>query len=174
MNAEIRTLAAGTLKFLGIALLGGSAVVALFALILVATDWTPRYDDDDSRYQSLAQQIAAVGERLSKGDLSDSTIDLTALNNGQWKAACILGGYDNVLDELEKLGATVSPDNRTRLAELTERGFRISQVEEFEVMVVFVDDSNEGQFIHFEGDLGSAGQHLRICTDRSKPKLELT
>lgn len=144
------------------------------ALIVFATSWTPRYDDDDPRYQFLAQQIAAIAERWSKDDFGNNSVDLTLLNDGRWKSACILGGYNSALDELEKLGATVSPDNQTRLIELKEKGFRISEVEEFEVMVVFVDSSNEGQFIHFEGGLGPDGQHLKKCTYRSNPKLELT
>ncbi|MEO5323437.1 hypothetical protein PV773_08935 [Mesorhizobium sp. CC13] len=157
-----------------VALLGGSAIVLLVALMVFATSWTPQYDDDDPRYHFLTQQITSIAERWSKGDFGNNSVNLTLLNDGRWKAACILGGYNSALDELEKLGATVSEANKARLVELRENGFRISEVEEFEMMIVFVDSANEGRFIHFESGLGPDGQHLKKCTYRSNPKLELT
>ncbi|WP_395450267.1 hypothetical protein ACHMW7_10960 [Aminobacter sp. UC22_36] len=164
----------GTTKFAAITLLGAAAIVLACTAFIFATTWKPPYDDANPKYRFLTEQIGEIADRWSKGDHRRSAVDLALLNDGNWTIACIYGGYGNPLDEMIGRGATVSSANRARLTELANRDFRLSQVEEFEAMVAYVDKSNEAHFIHIGYGFGPNGQHLKQCTTSTNPRLELS
>ncbi|MBB6467226.1 hypothetical protein HNQ96_003105 [Aminobacter lissarensis] len=161
-------------KFAVVALLGAWGIVLAFAALIYATTWNPPYDDSNPKYRFLTQQIEEIAERWSNGDYGRNIIDLTLLNDGNWTTACVYGGYNNPLSEMIARGATVSSANRARLSELGDMDFRLSQVEESEAMIAFVDKSNEAHFIHLGYGFGPNGQHLKQCTSRTNPSLELS
>jgi hypothetical protein len=70
---------------------------------------------------------------------TDYSVDLSGLNNGEWKTACLFGGYTNPLDEMRALGANISEKDRARMTEAGSRGLRLSQVEEYELANINVN-----------------------------------
>ena len=163
----------GAIKFAAIAFLGAWVMILAFVAFIFATTWRPPYDDTNPKYRSLNEQIGEIAERWSNGDYSRNTIDLALLNDGNWTIACVYGGYNNPLDEMIGRGAIVSSANRARLVELGNKDFRLSQVEESEAMIAYIDRSNEAHFIHVGNGFGPDGQHLKQCSTRSNPRLEL-
>lgn len=164
----------GVIKFAAITFLGAWGIILVCTAFIFSTTWKPHYDDTNPKYRFLTEQIGKIAERWLKGDYSRNTLDLTLLNDGNWTIACVYGGYNNPLDEMIDRGATVSSANRARLIELGNKDFRLSQVEESEVMVVYVDKSNEAHFIHAGNGFGPNGQHLKQCTTSTNPRLELS
>lgn len=148
-----------------------AAVVCLVALALAFVayelSWTPRYGDADRRYQTVKAPIDGIRQSFEVGEGKAPEIDLSSLNGGDWAWACVFGGYNQPLETMEKLDAKVSAEDRRRLDELDERGFRFSQVEEFELMIAFVDREGLAHFPLFSTGVGSGGQHLMKCTDRT-------
>lgn len=144
-----------------------------FAFVLLVYDMSsgPTYDDDDPRYQALVAQRAKIRDALESG-IGPARIDLSSLNGGEWTTACIFGGYNDPLEKMIERGARVSEADRARLRDL-ESGFRINQVEEFEIMFVFIDLSGTAQFVHFAGGIGSNGQHLERCITKPQTVIDL-
>jgi hypothetical protein len=60
------------------------------------------------------------------------SIDFSSLNNGEWKTACLFGGYTRPLDEMRLRGASISENDTARFTEAGTRGFRLGHVEEQE------------------------------------------
>ena len=149
-------------------------VVLAVVLVLFDMYWAPNYDDDDPRYQKLVSRLAEIRQsRKPDGSIDiEEGIDLSDLNGGDWTTACVFGGYNDPLEEMEKLGAKVSDEDRAQLGEL-KGGFRIAQVEEFEIMFTFIDLTGTAQFVHFEGGIGSAGQHLEQCITKPQTVIDL-
>jgi hypothetical protein len=104
---------------------------------------------------------------------TDYSVDLSGLNNGEWKTACLFGGYTNPLDEMRALGANISEKDRARMTEAGSRGLRLSQVEEYELAIAYIDLSNNARFIHFETGVGAEGEHQRQCISKPETRLFL-
>lgn len=71
------------------------------------------------------------------------------------------------------LGANVSSQDAERLLELGERGFRLAQVEEFELMIAYVDTKNDAHFVHFQNGFGSGGHHFEKCIAKPQTVVDL-
>lgn len=153
----------------GLCLLG---VVALVVGLVAELSYTPVYDRADPNYHRYLEAFQRVRVPLNERGLTkEDYIDLSQLNDGDWKTACLFGGYTRPLDEMLALGATISEKDQIRLTEAGTRRFRIGQVDEFEIMIAFVDLSNNARFIHFHNGIGPAGQHFQKCI--SKPETTL-
>lgn len=154
------------------------AIAALFllavAVLISALSYTQTYDRSDlnySHYLSVFDQVSgelAGGGRLAK----DYHIDLAPLNNGEWKTACIFGGYNRPVDYMEARGALIEETDRMRMKEAGSGGFRLYPIEEREFAIAYVDLQNTVRFIHFERGIGPEGQHLVRCI--SKPQTRIT
>ena len=103
----------------------------------------------------------------------EDAIDLSRLNNGAWKMACIFAGYTNPLEDMRALGANIDQKDELRLTAATTRGFRLGQVEEFEMLIAYVDPGNSARFIHFQSGIGPEGQHFRRCIPKPETQLFL-
>jgi hypothetical protein len=101
------------------------------------------------------------------------TITLTELNSGEWKTACLFGGYTDPLEAMRVHGANIDEKDRVRFTEAGSRGFRLGQVEEHEMAIAFVDLGNNARFIHFRTGIGPGGQHLRRCISKPQTRLYL-
>jgi hypothetical protein len=108
-----------------------------------------------------------------RGSTKEDAIDLSELNAGNWKIACVFGGYTNPLEMMRALGANINEKDRLRLTESRSRGFRLTQVEESEMAITYVDLSNNAKFIHFDHGIGPEGQHLQKCIGRPEKRVLL-
>jgi hypothetical protein len=138
--------------------------------VFVELSYRPTYDRSDPTYH----RYLGVFERLrvlldQRGAKGEDFVDLSELNNGEWKTACLFGGY--TMPEMRALGANISENDRVRMTEAGSRGFRLAQVEEQEVVIAFVDLSNNAQFIHFDTVIGPEGQHLKRCISKLETRL---
>jgi hypothetical protein len=141
--------------------------VAALAIILIGLFWyTPTYDRGDPDYHRFSPIFAELEGGIEQHPSTERAIDLSQLNGGSWKTACLFG-YTDPLQTMQKLGATIDAKDETRLTEARSRGFRAAQVEEFEMMIAYIDLANRAHFVHFERGLGAEGQHLEQCV--SKP-----
>jgi hypothetical protein len=77
------------------------------------------------------------------------------------------------LDEMRALGANISETDRVRMTEAGLRGFRLGQVEEQEMVIAFIDLSNNARFIHFHTGIGPEGQNFRRCISKPETRLFL-
>ncbi len=138
------------------------AVVGITALILVAIFDEPDYDVAHPNYSYFAEMF----ERLSKSSrrmTNEAAIDFSQLNGGEWKVACLFGGYTDPLETMRVTGANINENDRVRWTEARSRGFRLAPVEEHEMAIAYVDLANNAQFIHFRHGIGPEGQGFQKC-----------
>jgi hypothetical protein len=154
-----------------------AVVVGLSVLVvggvLFLTSYRPAYDLSDPDYGPYAATIARLHAAFEQRDPTpDDAIDLAALNKGEWTTACVFGGYRNPLDRMEELGAKIDEADRHRLTEAETRGLRVAPVEEFELLIAYVDLGGRARFVHFEHGIGPRGQGFERCV--SKPETRVT
>lgn len=140
--------------------------VAVGGLVALRTGLSdePDYDYDHPAFERYAARFSALAAVFrNRGPNGYDTIDLAALNDGEWTTACVFGGYTTPSVAMANLGALVSDADERRLREAGSGGFRFDEVEEFEMMLVYVDPHNRAHFIHFPNGIGPNGQHLRKC-----------
>jgi hypothetical protein len=156
-------------------LLAGCVVALVVGRLLVEMSYRPTYDWDDPDYRRYSPVFARLRKELDRRDIADQdVIDLSSLNDGNWKTACVFGGYTDPLEEMRTFGATISGKDEVHLANARSRGFRIGPVEEFEIMIAYVNLSNHAHFVHFERGIGSWGQHFEKCISKPETQLVLT
>jgi len=162
-------------KFVRWPLIALAATFALaVALVLYDISQTPNYDDVDPRFAVFVERFAESVTRLTvETTRPKHNLDLEGLNGGNWTTACVFGGYNNPLKEMIALGANVSSKDRDRLITLGSMGFRIAEIEEFEIMIAYIDSSNDAHFMLFRQGVGSLGQHFRQCISKPETLLEL-
>ena len=150
----------------------GLFVAAVSSCVLIAS-YRPAYDRQHPEYERYARAFAAARQKYESAGEVDDRLDLSSLNGGDWKVACVFGGYTRPLEHMQRLGASVSDMDRLRLTEAGTRGFRLGQVEEFEMMIAFIDHQDRAHFIHFESGIGSPGQYFEKCISRPDTTMEL-
>ena len=159
--------------FVTVVIIAALPMLAIVVL-LVELSYQPAYDRSDSNYQRYSEAFDRLRVQLDRyGTTKDDVIDLSQLNNGAWKVACVFSGYTNPLEEMRALDANISEKDQLRLTEAGSRGFRLGQVEEFEMMIAYVDLSNNAQFVHFASGFGPEGQHFQKCISRPETRLFL-
>ena len=152
----------------------GSVVLGAITVLLVELSWTPTYDQSDPNYRRYIETFDRLRRELDvRGATNEDFVDLSQLNNGEWKTACLFGGYTYPLNDMQALGAQISKKDRVRLTQAGLLGFRAGQVEEEEMAIAYVDFKNNAQFIHFASGIGSEGQYLKKCISKPETRLVL-
>ena len=152
----------------------GSAVLGAITVLLFELSWSPTYDQSDPNYRRYTEAFDRLRVQLGKrGATTEDFVDLSQLNNGEWKTACLFGGYTYPLADMQGLGAHISEKDRVRLTAAGLRGFRAGQVEESEVAIAYVDLNNNAKFIHFESGIGPEGEHFKKCISKPETRLIL-
>ena len=152
-----------------------AAVLVLGALALVfELSYRPTYDQSDANYPHYLEVFEGLRPELeSRGVTKDDYVDFSDLNKGEWKTACLFGGYTDPLKTMQLLGADIKAKDRLRLREAASRGLRLGQVDEQEMAIAFVDPGNNARFIHFGTGIGAEGQHLQKCISKPRTRLYL-
>lgn len=148
------------------------AVALVIALVIRVSSWTPAYDDANPEYSSLVNRVSEIRRSQDLGSSNERGIDLSKLNNGDWTTACVFGGFNNPLEDFAA-GGNVSAEDRKRLLELATRGNRLAQVEEFELMIAYVDLRHDAHFVHLRDGIGPDGQHFKRCITRPQTVVDL-
>jgi hypothetical protein len=156
----------------------GASFVALailgVAVLLVALSYRPSYDQAHPEYGRYAEAFHRLSVQFSaRGITSDDAVDLSELNRGEWKVACVFGGYTSPLETMRACNANIDEKDQLRLSEAGSRGFRLAQVEESEMAIAYVDFDNNAHFIHFKHGIGPEGQHFQKCIVRAETRLLL-
>jgi hypothetical protein len=101
-----------------------SALCVLGAIaLLVELSYRPTYDQSASNYHYYLEAFNRLRVHLDqRGTTKEDSFDFSQLNNGEWKTACLFGGYTRPLDEMRALGATINEKDRVRLTEAGSRG----------------------------------------------------
>lgn len=139
--------------------------VVLIALLVFAP--RPAYDRAHPDYVVFAERFAEARRELEHRP--EAVIDLASLNQGSWRTACLFGGYTRPVEHMIALGAVVTQADRNRLAEPI--GLRLSPVEEFEILIAFIDHEGRAHFVHFSDGVGAEGQHYQACATKPATKL---
>jgi hypothetical protein len=149
-------------------LLGSTCAAVAAVAALIAFQARPAFDRTHPDYASFAAHFAAA-RRAFAAEEDRAVIDLALVNGGAWREACLFGGYTNPVERMEALGGVVSPADRQRLARPI--GLHISPVEEFEMLIAFVDEDGRAHFIHFDQGVGAEGQHYEACVIKPRTKV---
>ena len=154
------------------------SVIALCVIgavaLLVELSHRPTYDQSDPNHRRYVEAFDRLRVPLDqRGATKQDFVDLSQLNKGEWKTACLFGGYTRPLEEMQALSANISERDRVRMTEAGSRGFRMGQVEEQEMAIAYVDLSNNAQFIHFASGVGPARQHFKKCISKPQTRLFL-
>jgi hypothetical protein len=143
--------------------LGCRVAVVIIMVGLVAVN-VRGYDVDHPDHAHFAERFLKARRALGGGE-TRVVIDLVPVNGGSWRTACLFGGYTSPIDRMEALGATISPWDRVRLTVPTNP-LRISPVEEFEMVIGYVDEQGRAHFVHFAEGVGGGGQHYNTCVTK--------
>jgi hypothetical protein len=159
---------------LGIVIVIAALPMLGLAALLIELSYRPAYDRSHPDYQHYADLFDRLSTKIARnGITNEDAVDLSQLNAGAWKMACLFGGYTDPLQDMYALGANISPKDQIRLTESGSRGFRLGPVEETEMPIAYVDLENNANFIHFERGFGPEGQHFKRCIPRSEARLPL-
>jgi hypothetical protein len=150
------------------------AVVGIAALLLFLFFDQPNYDVAHPNYNYFAEMFERLREPVSfRGMTNEDVIDFSQLNGGEWKVACLLGGYRDPLETMRAIGANINEKDQVRWTKARSRGLRLAPVEEHEMAIVYVDLANNAQFIHFRDGIGPEGQGFQKCVARPETRLVL-
>lgn len=138
-------------------------VAAVVLLVAVTVLGRPDHDHAHPDYGNFAGRFAEVRRAFAAGERG-AEIDLAPVNGGAWQLACLFGGYTRPVERMDERGAIVTDADRKRLT--STGGFRAGPVEEFEMLIAFIDDEGRAHFIHFPEGVGSGGQHYQACVTR--------
>jgi hypothetical protein len=153
----------------GCAFAAAAALIGLVALLVLSPK--PDFDRAHPDYAYFAERFEEA-RRIFASGRNHATIDLAHLNGGAWRTACLFGGYTHPIEKMDALGAVVSEADRQRLSGAV--GARIAPVEEFEVLIAYIDEERRAHFIHFAEGVGSEGQHYEACTTKPETKIVIT
>jgi len=141
-----------------------------FVTFLALFLYKPAGDRSDPDYHRYLETLDRVSVQLNQRGMEDA-MDLSELNHGDWTTACLFGGYTRPAEKMGKLGANITENDQRRMSEAS--GFRLSPVEEFEVVIAYMDLSNNAHFIHFDTGIGPEGQHRESCVSKPQTRLVL-
>lgn len=129
------------------------------------------YHDDDSRYSSIRQSFRKrLTDSLDGKDLDHFSIDLTAINHGDWEKFCIIGGYQDASKTAVQIGGKFNSADRKRIEFLSRRMW---EIEEFETALIFTDSRSQAHFVHFRGSFGPGSQHFEKCISKPETVMQL-
>jgi hypothetical protein len=140
-------------------------VVALvITLVWFAVSGSP-YSDRDPDLSWLRAKL----DQFESGATAAS-IDLSRLNEGDWAIACLFGGYTHPTDRIQKLGGSLSFIDRLRFFALSTLTLRFGEVEEYEVVIAYVDKGGRAEFLFFDK---TDVQHGEYCTKQPQTTLAI-
>lgn len=152
----------------------GLVLIVLVFESFGAISGRPAYDESDPDYAHYSRALAEARTILDRRDpTAADRIDLSRLNGGRWKTACVFGGYGEPIAEMDKRSVAVSDRDRARLIAARSMGARLATVEEYEAMIAYVDLSDTAHFIHFRDGLGAGGQHFVRCISKPETRVPL-
>ncbi|KQQ79028.1 hypothetical protein [Aureimonas sp. Leaf324] len=138
----------------------------LFGLLGVISSDHTYFDRANPDYARIAEQLGQAVQRARQGATDADGLDLSTIHGGNWRTACLFGGYTYPSRTMQRLGARIDPQDMNRLARLRDRLGSLSEVEEFDAMVAYVTPDGGARFIHIEGAFGSMGQHFERCIEK--------
>ncbi|WP_393958868.1 hypothetical protein [Methylorubrum sp. POS3] len=130
--------------YIALSLIGNNHVVA------------PTRSDSISVQEDLLKLRASL---RSRKPTSTDMLDLSQLNNGKWRSACLVGGYRNYLDAIKEIEPVSWPWSF------------FGPLSEFQMAVVYTDETMTVQAMKFDQALGADGQHFKKCI--TKPKASI-
>jgi len=122
------------------------------------------YSVDHAGYQLFEPKITQLD--------TTKKLDLVQLNRGEWREACLFGGYTHPSEVMGKKGKVSFFDSYFQ--QLKSWGLlRLGEVEEWESMIAYVDNSEDVHFVHFgatmKSGIGNTLEHFEKCTTRERP-----
>jgi ATP phosphoribosyltransferase regulatory subunit HisZ len=147
-------------------------LAAIAATFFILINVRPDYDVADPDYLRYSEIFAEFREKSAAGTLEGTVLDLSELNGGAWSTACLFGGYTDPVGAMLAKGAEVDSADKERLPR-NGFGARIAAVEEYELLIAYVDSGNRAHFIHFRDGLGPEGQHLQKCAQKPRTTILL-
>lgn len=112
-----------------------------------------------SDYQLFGKRLLEIEGTLATGAAGPLTLDFGDLADGEWTSACLLGGYTDPIQVMQKKAASIATEDKARIDALsTFLGPDV--VEEYDMMIAYVDLRNVARFIYFEQGIGPQGQHF--------------
>jgi hypothetical protein len=105
------------------------------------------------RYRTISK-----GRTLQEGD----ELDISTLNGGNWRTACLVGGYKNYASAINNHGAV---NWKPKVS---------AGVGEFEMALVYVDVAGAPNVMHFRDGLGPYGQHFERCITKPATRIPLS
>ena len=104
------------------------------------------------RHRTIAKsRILQVGDKL----------DVSTLNDGNWRTACLAGGYKNYA---RVINARDPVDWKPKQSAF---------IDEFEMALVYVDVVGIPNVMHFRSGIGPQGQHFERCITKPHTKISL-
>jgi hypothetical protein len=156
-------------KWAAILLLGVPVVLLLtFVLIVIvgeivgaAWDAATRYDRENADYKYITSKIVKDESALG---WAAASVDLRAINNGDWQFVCVIGAYNDP----EKILRREATARGVAVKEIDpvpyQRKFgALAPVEENEGAISFVDREGRGRTILIEGFMRLVGEHGNKC-----------
>lgn len=149
-------------------LLAAAVVIGLFtgllatavAILHLGTASLPGENNPQhSQYLSELERYRTIlkGRPLQKGD----DLDISTLNGGNWRTACLVGGYNNYAKIINN---HITIDWKPKVSAV---------VGEFEMALVYVDVAGAPDVMHFRSGLGPYGQHFEKCVTKPKTRIPL-
>lgn len=149
-------------------LLAAAIVISLFTglLVFVAAvlqfDASPMPGEDNPQYVQFQSELEryrmiSKGRGLRHGD----DLDVANLNEGNWRTACLVGGYK---DYVRVLNTREAVDWKPK-----QRTF----VDEFQMALVYVDAVDTPSVMHFRSGIGPEGQHFERCITKPNTRIPL-
>jgi hypothetical protein len=109
-----------------IGIMAASVIALAFlgvALFVMELSYSPSYDQSDPDYQRYAEAFDRLRLPITeRGITNEDVIDLSELNGGHWKVACVFGGYGNPLEIIRGLGANINGKDQLRFTEAGSPG----------------------------------------------------
>ena len=144
------------------------------ATLLAVLFHRPSYDVTHPNYNYFVEVFERLREPIAfRGMTNEDAVDFSQLNGGEWKVACLFGGYTDPLETMRAIGANIHEKDQVRWTKARSRGLRLAQVEEKEMAIAYVDLANNAQFIHFRHGIGPEGQHFQKCVARPETRVVL-
>ncbi|CAN7443185.1 hypothetical protein LJR090_003584 [Bosea sp. LjRoot90] len=147
-------------------LLAGAIVISLFvslfavpAILLGARSLLGENNPQYSQFLSELERYRMIlkGRALLEGD----ELDISTLNEGNWRTACLVGGYK---DYARVINARESVDWKPKTSTF---------VDEFEMALVYVDVAGIPNVMHFRSGIGPIGQHFERCITKPDTRIQL-
>jgi hypothetical protein len=145
---------------IAVVLLLGAVAGAVFLLerVPIQPIWF-FYDDERPDARIVRTALAAAGKRAR-----EVPVDLSAVNGGEWKVACLVGGYERPVSVTHQFARQHRIYTR-RLSRLSA-WLWITEVPEPDLALTYITSDDVLRVFRLRGRFY---EHVRVCTVRAKP-----